>query len=118
MRLAIQNYARRVQLDTQAHDVGPEIGTVASQDRVKMIAEQATPKTSKNGRTALLIIGYCPPDRALNAMPPYWKCGPKTPRILLNLINHRSQWEEDSGKIQQTSWVRQMRPALSLHSMF
>ena len=73
----MQKYARRVQLDTQAHYVGPEIGTVASQDWVNIIAEQATPKTLKNGRTALLTIGYCPPDRALNALRPYWKCGLK-----------------------------------------
>lgn len=70
MRLAIQHYARRVQLDAQARHVGLKIGTIASQNWVNMIAEQATPKTLKNGRAVLLIIGYCPPDRVLNATRP------------------------------------------------
>ena len=103
MRLAIQHYARRVQLDARARHVGPEIGTIASQDWVNMIAEQATSKMLKNGRAVLLIIGYCPPDRALNAMRPFWKCCLETTRILLNLIHHTGRWEEDLSEIQQTS---------------
>lgn len=67
MRLAIQNYARRVQLDAQACHLGPDIGTIASQDWVNVIAEQATPKTLKNRRAILLMIGYCPPGKALNS---------------------------------------------------
>lgn len=103
MRHATQNYARRVQLDAQARHVGPEIGTIASQDWANMIAEQATPKRLKNGRAVLLIIGYCPPDRAVNAMRPLWKCGLETPRIFLHLIDHLGQWEEDLSEIQQIS---------------
>ena len=90
MRLSIQNYARRVQLDAQGRHVGPGIGAIASQDWVNMIADQATPKALKNGRAALLFIGYCPPDKALKAMQPFWKCGSETPRILLDLIDHLS----------------------------
>ncbi len=48
MRLAIQNYARIVQLDAQARQVGPEMGTIASQDWVNIIAEQ--PSWSMGGR--------------------------------------------------------------------
>jgi hypothetical protein len=100
--LAIQNYARRVQLDAQARHLGPEMGTIVPQDWVNVIAEQATPRTLKNGRAILLMIGYCPPDKALKSMLPFWKCGLETPRVLLNLIENLSQWEEDLSETQRT----------------
>lgn len=39
---------------------------IAPEDWINMNAEQATPKILKNRCTALLIVGYCPLDRALN----------------------------------------------------
>ena len=97
------------------------LGTIASQDWVNMIAEQATLNTLENGRGILLIVGYCPPDRALHATRPFWKCGLGTPRILLNLIDHPGQWEEGLSEIQQTSTENLVEeshlPFVNLHPM-
>ena len=68
--------------------------TTFSQDWVNMIAEQATPKTLNNGRTLLLMIGHSPPAKGLNTLMPFWECDLETSRILLNLIDHLSKWEE------------------------